>query len=394
MKALALAFVGLFLLLSACIQTPRQEPIAPTPSEPVVVAPTPPPKTETPAAPSQCASGSILDKDDCFSSLASSSGSIDWCSHIYSTDTKDACVYKFAQSNGTLCSRIFGSALRSDCYSADAKAKRDFKLCELVGDEVKRAACLRELTPPCLLLPEGDARSTCLAIEKSDYSVCGGTECILAYALNKSDSAACGQIPATEPAAKAACNAIARHDASYCERDGNSVVADYCYQIYAKRTDTLAACDLATLGSPYRNDCYNYFASKMLDQTICKKAAPEELRDQCYMNYSITTSSPQACEKVINSLNRAKCYITTAKVNGNPAACLGLYYQDRKNCYNIVFSGTGVSNPAYCAQIDDSLWKDKCYINAAEIFKNASLCKFVIDPDQNAKCLVPFGKQQ
>jgi len=394
MKALALAFVGLFLLLFACIQTPEQPPAAPTPSEPVVVAPAPIVKTETPAVEAQCTSGSILDKDDCFSLLASSSNSIDWCSMIYSSDLKDQCIYKFAKSDGTLCGKLFGSTLRSDCYALDAQAKKDFELCALVGDEAKRAQCLRTLTPPCLLLPEGDARSTCLALEKSDSSICGSTECAIAYALNKSDNTACGQIPKTELAAISACNAIAKRDASLCENGGNSVVADYCYQIYSIRMGNLPSCDLATLGSPYRNDCYNYFAAKLRDPEVCKRAAPEELRDQCYMNYSITTSSPTVCEKVINTLNRAKCYITTAKVNGNPTACTGLYYQDQKNCYNIVFTGTGVKNPAYCSQIDDALWKDKCYINAAEIFRNVSLCKFVQDADQNAKCIVPFGRQQ
>ncbi len=390
MRATVLAFVGLLLLFAACIQQSGSPP-APTPTSPIVeeTAPAPKPAAQKPAEP--CSSGTILDKDDCFAALASTSGKSDWCNSIYSTGKKDVCIYGFAKTNGELCGNLFSSALRADCYTNYAKAKGDYKLCDLVGDSQKRQECLKALSPPCSFETDEFARGACLSLAKSDPNYCRDSSCLINYAKNKSDEPACALISGTEAASRYACIAVAKSNADECSKTSNSIIGDFCYQIYALYQNDLGACDLGTLGSPYRNGCYVYFANKRLDSSVCKKPYPETEKDQCYLNYSVAQDSPSTCEKVINSLVRNKCYITTAKANANPTACIGLLTKDRQTCYNIVFTGPGVSNPSYCAAIGDSFWMDKCYINAAANTLNSSICNSVQDPDQKKKCLSPFG---
>lgn len=390
MRGIVIAFIGLMVLLSACVQQPQAPSV---PSQPITVPQAQENKTVAPAVvPSEpCTTGSILQKDECFLNLAKSKGSVSYCDSIYSADKRDECIFGFAKSDGKLCDRLFASSYRSDCFLAYARAKGDFQICSKIGNDSARAACLKELSPACSFETDEVAKGRCLAFNKSDYTFCKDTECKIDFAFSSREDGACNLLPENELAARYACFALARNSTSWCARAGEKLaVSDYCYQIFALKAKDVGVCDLGSEGSQYRNSCYLTFALNGSNPTLCKNPAPEEARDDCYLNYSVSKNEVAVCENVINSLNRAKCYIYTAKANGNPAACNKLQFGTLEPCMVQVLSNIGLGSPDYCKDVADSLWKDKCYVVAAEKFRNQTLCAFVSDTDQIAKCNAPF----
>jgi hypothetical protein len=384
MRFYLLGIIGVMLLLSACIQQ--------TDNAPVVTEPA----TQTPAAvlPKNvslpCANGSILDKDSCFAALANTTGNVSVCDSIYSSDLKDSCIYGFAKNDGTLCDRLFSKDMRAECFLSYARNSGDFKVCDNIGVEATRQACLKELSPPCSFETTDEAKGQCLAFTKKNYTYCRTTDCYIEFARNFSDAGPCDMISDTDMPTKLACRAAARNDSTECKGANNSVLADVCYEMFAKLSGDPGVCAQVSAGSPYRNSCYVYFALTEKNSSYCKNPTPESARDLCYSNYSITLNDWKSCENVVVSINKAKCYIDVAKINGNPAACNDLLFGNLDVCANMVFTGPGVANPAFCADVESTLWRDKCYIWSAEHDMNQTLCNFVSSNDSLAKCMAPF----
>ncbi len=384
MRAYLFAIIGLMLFLSACVQ--NQPPAtAPVITEPVVQ----PPSSAPPTSLDSCSSGSILEQDSCYLSLSKQQGKVSWCDKIYSSDKKDQCIFEFAKADGTLCTKLFSSDMRSDCFLSYARAKSDLSICDRIGVDEVKTRCVRELSPPCTFEETDESRAQCMALVKSDYSLCKSTSCFVQFAKNKSDAGACDLIPDSDLATKLSCRAAARKSVYECDASSNSIIQDLCYYLYAQLGGNSSSCARASDMSKYGNACWQYFALKERNSSYCTYVTPEPDRDECYSNYSVTFDDYGTCEKVAVSSNRAGCYLSVGRINGNIVACNFLKFGVGDSCARIVLEGPGVKDPLTCADVSSDLWRDKCFIWSAEHYKNKTLCGFVTS-GSTSQCMAPF----
>ena len=364
-------FAVTLLLLFGCASQPG--PVV-TP-EPTVPAPaTPPAANNTTVTASPCSAGNIVQNDNCFASLAVEKSDSKYCRSIYAIDKLDACLYHFANASLETCKQITGSDLRFSCLTANAVREKSESICNMIDNADAAASCLRQVLPPCMLISGEGARSLCIALDKGDFSLCKGDACLEAYALNRSDSLACGAI--TQQNDRYYCLALVKKSVASCMDAPLAPVQNFCIEQASETLDDLLGCGLAGDGSPYRNSCYLHFAVERKDSAICQKASSETERDACYKNYSISTGTVDACPKVMESTNRVDCYFKAAKLNRMPSLCNMLATNDLKNtCYSgaILYPAEGPV-PFDCPGVSSTDWKDKCYYYAARATYNGTLC--------------------
>lgn len=372
------------LLLSGCAQKPPASVEEPPTIIPVANNTT----TLTPALP--CTGGNIVQKDDCFAALAVEKNNYAICKSIYSSDKLDSCLAKFADSDLEICKQISGATLRTSCLAKIAEAEKSEAICALIDNSESRAACLKNVLPPCMLIADPDSRALCLALEKSDFTICKTDACFLAYAQNKSDDDAC--LLMANPTQKQVCLAVVGKSAAICKGASILPIQDSCIEIAAEMLDDSGACDLAESGSSYRNGCYLHFAVERSDMSICQRAEPESGRDACYKNYSIQAADSSACAKIVETLNRQGCYYASATANGMPSLCNPMNTQSqRDDCYSKgVYSTNG---PVFedCPRVTSQIWMDKCYLQYAKNTNNGSVCALIKTSYDKVSCDTLFG---
>ncbi len=387
-RVLPLLLVALALALAACVSAPpNNEPVN---APPVVVQNlTPAPANAAPPPPDSACAGAanILQKDDCYLQLSIRARDVSWCDRIYSTATRDDCLNPFAATDAALCERLVDSNLRQDCYEQAARRLNATDYCVKLADAARKLNCLKALSPPCSFEKDNTATQLCRALQKSDYTLCQSNGCFFQYALARNSTDACALISG-ERALQLSCTALVTNEPNRCNDDSRQTISDYCLQIGAYARNSSSWCDIADLGSPYRNDCYAHFAIVTGNPSYyCAKAYPESSADDCYLNYSITTDSPAVCQNVVNTLNRNRCLIYTARNNGDPSACNALLYSDLKSCYNIVLTGSvPIGSGAQCAAVNDTLWHDKCFLAFAQQTSDITQCAQISDQAVAATC--------
>ncbi|MEM4348113.1 MAG: hypothetical protein QXN37_00925 [Candidatus Anstonellaceae archaeon] len=320
--------------------------------------------------------GNIVQKDGCYLELAAKEKNPEWCKQIYSVDKTDVCYSMFANESMQYCEKVLQKELREICLTENAKKLKDEKICLRIEDAKKRASCLEQILPHCMLL-NVEERPLCFALEKKDYMECQGDfACLLAYARNTSDQAACYAMK--EERERYFCLAVIKQDPSVCTQASLAAIKDWCVQKSAEELDRIEACDLITAGTIYMDGCYFYFAAKKKDSTICMKASREEKRDECLINYAISTSDSSVCKNVIESTARISCYYKSAKENRMPSLCNPLSTgQLKRECYSLsIFSEYGPL-ASDCYFVENQEWKDKCFREAAIKSSNASLCDMI-----------------
>lgn len=398
MKLLSLAILlvlSIFMLFSfGCIQKPSE----PSVVEPPVVEP---PKANTTVA-EPCSAGNIVQKDACFASLAASKSDPEICRNIYSVTIMDSCYAAFAYTNLEICKRVNDAELRSVCLTTNAKSKNSEAsegICNLIDNAEARAACLKQVVPPCRLVLDPDQRALCVAFEKNDYTFCTSDYCFSQYAENRSDSNACNLI--SSPAEKYACAAVVKKDVGECKNAPVSPVQDYCVELASIRLENVNGCDLATAGSDYRNRCYLYFAVEGRRGSTCNLAEPEfsvgigTSKYWCYEQYAIQAADVSVCPKILESQSRIGCYYTAAKKNRMPSLCNPLGNAAwMKDCYaGSILYVEGGPVPSDCENVQDSTWKDKCYYKSALATANSTLCGFITPGNSDRdSCDSAFGQ--
>ncbi|MFH1094788.1 MAG: hypothetical protein V1728_01060 [Candidatus Micrarchaeota archaeon] len=410
-NVILISLVIFSILLAACVM-PGAKPPSSTPvvvEQPANTTPAPPAPDETnstmaanetngtiaapPGRPgSECLSAqNILQRDQCFSDLASSARDVKMCDQIYSIAVRDGCLNRFAAQNERICAQLNDATLKQNCFYAAAMRLNDTQYCTPIGDEARRTECLKALSPPCSFEKDDASTTLCRALNKKDYTLCKSNQCLFNYAIKAGDIGACGIISG-ESALAGACQAAVKNESNYCGALAQQSIQDYCDELTAYALNDSFWCGRASEGSDYRNRCYLTFAINQSNASFCAPVWPETARDECYIGYANARNDPSVCPKVINSLNRNKCMISTALKNANPAACNGLPYYDKRNCYNLVVSGT---TPIYssfsCALVDDSLWQAKCYTAAAQQAMDSTICQKIDDATAKADCLSKFS---
>ena len=387
---LALAFLLSALMLAGCTQSPAAE--VSTVSTPVST-PTPTP-TPTPApvvAPvvaEPCAdSSSVAIHDTCWLNQAKVQKKIQLCDRIYQIDGRDQCILGFVSSDPATCDYLTASSSQDMCFNKVAHALNQSAMCAKLGDAALQRSCYVDLQSPCAVETTPAAVATCEALRKRDPSLCIDDVCRFNYAQTTRTIDACDLIR-SDRALALACKATAMANSAYCVADNVSLYADKCYLLTAQALNDSSWCSYGQQGSPYRDDCYVYFATQARDPSICKKVYLETGRDDCYVNYSATLDAPEVCVQVINSINRNKCYIHTALQNGDPAACNGLVGMDRTSCYNLVVTGAvPIRDSAACMAIDNvETWRPICLRDLAVQKKDSTICDLIESASYKSDC--------
>ena len=381
-----LAFISVFMLFFfGCVSNP------PAPS---VGEPLPPAGNDTLTPPIiqpavLCGTGNILQKDACFLVLAKEKGDPEYCRSIYSVSTLDSCYDQFSDRL-EVCKKITGAQMRSACLSKIAVKEKSDQICAMIDNADARLSCLQNVLPPCMLISDEDERALCLAIDKDDYVYCKSDGCFLAYAINKSKSDACLLI--SPPANKQACLAVVGNSVGICKQAPLVPVQDYCVELASAMLDNQGGCVYASEKSDYRNRCYTHFAVEKADMGVCGLADPEGARDSCYRNYSIELADTSACAKVKETLNNQNCYYTAATVNRKPSLCNPLpSLSMRDDCYaKPIFSKLGPI-ASDCGNVASETWKDKCYLVAAKMASDASLCGKISPGSDFDECVNLLG---
>lgn len=394
--AILLALSAIMIFSFGCAQKPAE----PSVVEPPAVEP---PQNATVSA-EPCSSGNIVQKDGCFAALAKSKSDPEICKNVYSVEKLDSCFAYFAGNNLEVCKQITDAPMRQACLTENARrinSSESEAVCSLIDNAEARAACLRQVVPPCRLVLDPDQRALCVAFEKNDYTFCTSDTCFAQYAENRSDSNACNLI--NNSASRYSCFAVVKNDVGECKNAPLVPVQDYCIEKSAEALDSVNGCDLASAGGDYRNRCYLYFAVKGRQGSICARAEPEfsvgssgTSRYWCYGQYATQAADVSVCPKILESQSRIGCYYTAAKKNSMPSLCNPLNNAAwMKDCYaGSILYVEGGPVPADCMNVQDQTWKDKCYYKAALATANSTMCGFITPGTSDRdSCDSAFGQQ-
>lgn len=386
--AIAISILVFALLFAGCAQ-PKPPAVNATEQPPVVV----PQENESVPSEQPCSGGNIVQKDECFTSLARVNRDSSYCRNIYSIEKVDACYAIFANSSLDICKKITDPGTKWGCLLANAKSGKSDAICKLIENDAIRADCLRAVVPACMLIMDEGQRSLCLALEKNDYTLCATDSCFAGYAQNRSDAVACGGIKVESY--RYACAAIVKNDVTLCKQAAQAPVQDACIENASIALGSPGDCALATPGSSYANGCYLHFALEYRDPSYCRKPYQEEQRDQCYSDYANMTANISTCPRIINSLNRIVCYRIAAIGNRMPSLCNNMGTASNvRDCYagSILYVDAGPV-PSDCQYVADAGWRDKCYLRAAIKTNNGAYCTFVGEGPDRQDCNDLFVKK-
>ncbi|MCL6088789.1 MAG: hypothetical protein M1530_01335 [Candidatus Marsarchaeota archaeon] len=348
-----------------------------------------------PAPIDPCANlSSVGSHDACYAALAARQSDAAQCDRIYDVDGRDACLSAFVASDASFCSRMVRTSYQDSCNLKVAYATNNSALCPSIRDAGMRDNCTSDLLSPCALYSDPAAAGRCEAFRQNNASFCLDDSCRFDFAKERLSLPACGMMTG-ERSRMLACRAVVLNDSTACTADNNSYRADWCYQLTAQALNDSEWCSYGQLGSPYRDECYLYFARLSRNASGCQSVYLETGRDWCYLNYSVDLDQPDTCRLVINSLNRNKCYMFTARTNGDATACNGLPGRDAAACYNAVVMGSvPLRDAASCAGINGSgieVWKPRCFTTLAVQQRNFTICDFIDDSGYRQACLDKFA---
>lgn len=331
----------------------------------------------------------VAERDDCFKALAVKEGNASVCDKIYTVSMRDDCIFVFSNESLLLCDKLTADDKKDDCFGAHARNDNDSSLCNRIVDADKKESCMKAILSPCTFETDEGKKKLCFALEKGDYSLCGGDDsCLFAYGINKSDEAACNNISLN--ARKGACLSTALNEDD-CISFSLRGERDFCYELTAKETNNMLYCLKITTGTSYENNCYTNLAIKNNDSGICIHVPSDIDRDSCYQNYSLTTGNWSACSRIGGPMTKDACYRETAYTYFLPSACTGMSSSYGRNaCYGVVLgSGKDIAQ-SECEGIAISDWKDQCYYVVAVQENNKSLCDLISTASTKEKCLSKF----
>lgn len=151
-------------------------------------------------------------------------------------------------------------------------------------------------------------------------------------------------------------------DASICEKTGDSEIM----AAYTKDKDL----------------CYSRFASSYKDERICEKVGADRAR--CYYSVALEKRDLSLCDKVsIYDKNSCIGYVTNDPVNCGTLndSCLNAIVkitEDKEVCEKAVDKyrclAIATRDFSLCTRIDNQWGRDHCYLDLAELLKEASIC--------------------
>jgi hypothetical protein len=152
-----------------------------------------------------------------------------------------------------------------------------------------------------------------------------------------------------------------------------------CYEMFAKKRNDISLCEKAT-DSSVKGDCYNYFHNYFADinndPSLCEKISDQSYRYSCYMNFAKKVQKVSMCEeKPISQLAKDVCYRVFSSTSKDFAFCEKINSErEKERCYKDVAIAT--ENFSLCEKIFLSEYdKNKCYLEIARKNFDYSLCE-------------------
>lgn len=337
-------------------------------------------------------------------------------SNVTNATCGDDCLFGQAMNltDPGFCKQISDDKRRNDCYIA--LSNDSLSACVNVQDNATLEGCVmkfavqRGQTEVCLYLPEpyatqcmalldpcyhnnGTARSLCLALEKQDYSQCGGdAECLFNYSVATGKGDACSAISGA--ANQSGCASAATHK-DKCYDLSLQSEKDLCYEIYATRTNDSRLCSAITPDNLYMLACVGYFVGNGADYGTCDVLTLNN-RWNCYKNYSLGTGDVSGCVAIdkLASSSRFSCMYEFAKKWGDPSACdLTNDPAQTLTCYvGAIMNNTNLDY-THCQAVAQVAWRNKCYMQSALLRGDASLCDLIATENEKNDCISAVQKQ-
>jgi hypothetical protein len=267
----------------------------------------------------------------------------------------------------------------------------NFSYCERISTQKQRDKCARKVILPCsdAAMSESE-KGRCLAWEYSDYKLCADGACLFDYATEFSLMAACDEIK--EEGERLTCKSVLSKN-PVCSEASQTAVADYCYAQVAERLNESYWCGLASEKSTYKSECIKKLAVMQGNFQICKDADTTIIEDDCYYNYAKSSNAPQACEGIFSETKKDSCYRETALAYRYMSHCNGIVSAyARSLCFSAVAFGNATIKISRggCADVNDAIWKDKCYMEAAVEWMDKNICKSIAASGVRSSCRSKF----
>jgi hypothetical protein len=331
----------------------------------------------------------------CLYQKAVASGNPAMCSNL-STASAQQCYEAMSNVSLAACEAVADGAEKQSCITSFAVAGDNLSLCGLAANST---AC-RFAVDPCAGAADPDL---CGALAKSEPSLCDSdTSCILNYSIEKGSASSCNLISDTVVAT--ACAAAAKNQ-DECDGLSSQAQQDYCHELYAIYTDNYSICSLISSGSSYSLGCLSSFAASMHDLSICNadSLAFNNLW-ACYTNYSLSTGDLSGCEQIASLATTSfyTCVSGYANTFGDPAACNIINttrpdttLAERDTCYQgTILTYNSNLNSSDCAGVLDPDWQNECYVEAAILQNDSSICDHAVGTDGVQNCLNAYAANQ
>lgn len=232
-----------------------------------------------------------------------------------------------------------------------------------------------------------------MALHYTTPSYCNGEEqCILSYATQTKDTAACNLISYTvnKTACKSAVEGI-----DYCANLSITPQKDLCYQIYGTYTNSIHHCrKISDNDNDYAAACFTAVAIALNNADVCSNVGLFHIWN-CYTAVASATANLSVCERISTFAKGSLdgCYFTYAIKNNYPSACNNVSdIYNRGSCFAITILQNQVDiDPTSCQKIYNPDWKDKCYSRAAYLRNDTSLCNYIVNYQEQNTCFEKLG---
>jgi hypothetical protein len=322
--------------------------------------------------------------DSCLLALALSTNSIEPCKNMSDGSSRSGCFIKFSNSSFDACLELEGAPEFVSCINHFAKSNNDSSIClKLNGTDA--TTCLVSVDP--CYAKSGSEQKICLANEKNSVNACANDkECIYNFSINHKDINSCSIL--ADNAEMYACRSLAT-GTDKCYDLALRSQRDLCYEIYAIRSDNPILCTPITPDGQYALECAMHFATKLNNFKLCDVVVLNN-RWSCYSNYSLSTNNISGCMAIdkLAPTSRFACFNDFAKKFGDPSVCGQIGDEGFAiSCYvGSVMNNTRL-DVSKCSAINPIVWENKCFMQYAKIKNDSSFCNYIGTENERNSCV-------
>ncbi len=322
--------------------------------------------------------------DSCLLALALSTNDFVTCKNISDGLIKTNCLTKFSNLSQDACLELINGSAFISCINYHAKTNNDTSIClKLNGPDA--TTCLISIDP--CYAKNGSEQKICLANEKNSVNACNNDkECIFNFSISKMNPDSCSAL--ADNADMYACRSLAT-DADKCYDLALRSQRDLCYEIYAIRSNNPILCTPITPDGQYALECATHFAAKLNNYKLCDVVVLNN-RWSCYSNYSLSTANISGCQAIdkLAPTARFACFNDFAKKFGDPSVCGQIGDEGFEiSCYVGSMMNNTKLDVSKCGAIDPVVWENKCFTQYAKLKNDSSFCNYIGTENEKISCI-------